>query len=183
MKRYDSYKDSGVKWLGEIPSHWECVKLKYYVSSSRKKANDASTKYIGLENVESFTGRWIETDGEYDKEQAIECNPYDVLFGKLRPYLAKAMIVKEKAACSSEFIVFTNVPCPKYFQYVLLSKVFINTVDASTYGAKMPRADIGYILNLPFAFPKANEQNTIANYLDAATSKIDAAIEIGRAHV
>jgi len=176
MRRYDSYKDSGVKWLGEIPRHWDCVKLKYYVSSTRKKVDDVPIKYVGLENIESFTGRWIETDSEYDKEQAIECNPNDVLFGKLRPYLAKAMIVKDRVACSSEFIVFTKVPNPKYFQYVLLSKIFINIVDASTYGAKMPRADIGYVLNLPFAFPKANEQNMIANYLDFVTSKIDAAI-------
>ena len=29
MKRYESYKDSGVQWIGEIPSHWGMVKLKY----------------------------------------------------------------------------------------------------------------------------------------------------------
>ena len=29
MKRYESYKDSGVKWLGEITGHWEVYKLKY----------------------------------------------------------------------------------------------------------------------------------------------------------
>ena len=29
MKRYDSYKDSGVEWIGEIPSHWEIIKGKY----------------------------------------------------------------------------------------------------------------------------------------------------------
>ena len=28
MKRYDTYKDSGVQWLGEIPGHWECVRVK-----------------------------------------------------------------------------------------------------------------------------------------------------------
>ena len=29
MKRYGEYKDSGVEWLGEIPKHWEKIKLKY----------------------------------------------------------------------------------------------------------------------------------------------------------
>ena len=28
MKKYDAYKDSGVKWIGEIPNHWEVVPLK-----------------------------------------------------------------------------------------------------------------------------------------------------------
>ena len=30
MQRYDSYKDSGMKWLGEIPSHWEVCKIKHH---------------------------------------------------------------------------------------------------------------------------------------------------------
>ena len=34
MKRYDSYKDSGVKWIGEIPSHWKEYRLKYLLSRS-----------------------------------------------------------------------------------------------------------------------------------------------------
>lgn len=29
MKKYESYKDSGVGWIGEIPSHWSCVKVKH----------------------------------------------------------------------------------------------------------------------------------------------------------
>lgn len=28
MRRYERYKDSGVEWLGEIPTHWECVPLR-----------------------------------------------------------------------------------------------------------------------------------------------------------
>lgn len=27
MKKYDAYKDSGVKWIGEIPNHWEAIKI------------------------------------------------------------------------------------------------------------------------------------------------------------
>ena len=28
MKKYDNYKDSGIEWIGEIPEHWETIKLK-----------------------------------------------------------------------------------------------------------------------------------------------------------
>lgn len=31
MKRYNAYKDSGVKWIGEIPSHWKTTKLKHII--------------------------------------------------------------------------------------------------------------------------------------------------------
>lgn len=29
MKRYSEYKDSGVKWIGEIPEHWKCTRIKF----------------------------------------------------------------------------------------------------------------------------------------------------------
>ena len=32
MEKYDSNKDSGIEWIGEIPSHWDKTKLKRYVS-------------------------------------------------------------------------------------------------------------------------------------------------------
>ena len=34
MKKYDSYKDSGIEWIGEIPSHWEVSKSKFDSSFS-----------------------------------------------------------------------------------------------------------------------------------------------------
>ena len=37
MKRYESYKDSGVKWLGEIPGHWEVRKIKYTFKERSQK--------------------------------------------------------------------------------------------------------------------------------------------------
>ena len=37
MKRYESYKDSGVKWLGEIPGHWEVKRFRFLFSENKKK--------------------------------------------------------------------------------------------------------------------------------------------------
>lgn len=44
-QRYDTYKDSGVQWLGEIPGHWECTRLKYLTS----KIGSGSTPTGGSE--------------------------------------------------------------------------------------------------------------------------------------
>lgn len=37
MERYSEYKDSGVQWLGEIPSHWELLKMKYAFKERSEK--------------------------------------------------------------------------------------------------------------------------------------------------
>jgi type I restriction enzyme S subunit len=175
MQQYTSYKNSGFDWIGVIPSNWDVCKLKYYITPSREKTNRA-LPYIGLENIEGHTGRFVSTDSEYDMRQSLLCKKDDVIFGKLRPYLAKAFLCDEDYCCSSEFVVMRDAPVPKFLLYVLLSAYFVNKVDASTYGAKMPRADISYILNLPIAIPSIKEQDAIVEYLDAATAKIDKAI-------
>ena len=54
--------------------------------------------------------------------------------------------------------------------------MFISVVDGSTYGAKMPRANWGFISNLKIAIPCLEEQTQIANYLDYTAGKIDSLI-------
>ena len=44
MKRYDSYKDSGVKWLGEIPSHWEMKRWRFLMNENVTKNNNCNVR-------------------------------------------------------------------------------------------------------------------------------------------
>ena len=66
----------------------------------------------------------------------------DILFGTLRPYLAKAVLADRDGQCSTEFLVLTPVEYHgTYLLYLLLTPGFVSLVDSSTYGAKMPRAN------------------------------------------
>ncbi len=60
-KPYTVYKASGVEWLGEIPAHWEMTRLKYTAPSSTTKLTEKpdDLPYLGLENIESQTGRLL----------------------------------------------------------------------------------------------------------------------------
>jgi type I restriction enzyme S subunit len=60
-----------------------------------------------------------------------------------------------------------------YLKYYFLSRDFINTVDSSTYGSKMPRASWDYIGNLPLLIPSDREQQAIVDFLDHKTARID----------
>ncbi len=178
-KGYDhtvSYKDSGVDWIGRIPENWQLIRLKFCTELRNKKWISKSRKrsYIGLENIESHTGKYIETDNNYDLTNALICQPGDVIFAKLRPYLAKAFEVKKKACCSSEFVVFGNFTGNSaYLKYVCLSDWFVKIVDASTYGTKMPRASTDFIRNMQIPMPEPGEQKEIAEYLDSICLRID----------
>ena len=58
----------------------------------------------------------------------------------------------------------------------MLSDKYINVINSSTAGTKMPRVSSDFIANLPVSTPPLSEQKTIANYLDQKTAQIDTAI-------
>ena len=105
---YPEYRDSGVEWLAKVPTQWNIIRLKYGVSLINEKVEngESDTPYLGLENVESWTGRIIETDFKPEIEGASNSfRKDDVLFGKLRPYLAKAVHAQYHGICTSELMV------------------------------------------------------------------------------
>lgn len=170
------FKDSGIPWIGQIPKHWKISKIKYVakIRNENSSFNAENDKYIGLENVAGYLNSLIETNTEYENSIQAVCKKGDILFGKLRPYLSKVIIAPFNCFCSSEFLQFINLKCYfKFFYYFLLNKNFIENVNSSTYGAKMPRANSNYIMNLNFLLPPLNEQKEIAEFLDKKCEKID----------
>ena len=174
-------KDSGVDWIGQVPEGWEISKIRYLVTTrSEKRITDSSIPYIGLENIESQTGKFVETGIQVDKSENIVVEIGDVLFGKLRPYLRKYWRATFPSTASSEFLVFQSSELDMNFlYYAIQSDSFIEEVNTSTYGSKMPRASWEYIKNMKIAFPSSLvEQQKIADFLDKKTVQIDKLIQI-----
>lgn len=172
-------KDSGIDWIGKIPDEWEVKRLKF-VSKNRNEKYDEQygmLDYFSLENIESQSARYVETKNEYDISQSLICKKEDVVFGKLRPYLAKVYKVEKMSCCSSEFAIFYNFEGDSSFlKYYFLSDGFVKIVDSSTYGTKMPRANIDFIRNMQIPFPPLSEQESIAKFLDKKCTQIDSLI-------
>ena len=170
---YDEYKDSGVEWLGEVPAHWEIAPLKRLTRLLTEKT-DTRTNSIALENVESWSGRFIETESDFQGD-GVRFARGDILFGKLRPYLAKVLLAEAHGEAVGDFHVIrpANRLSSRYLAYYIRSRDFISIVDGSTYGAKMPRASWDFMGMMPMLTPLPPEQTTIATFLDRETAKID----------
>lgn len=179
-------KDSGIEWIGAIPTTWHTQKMKYISNFTQNKYSSdyGLLPYIGLENIASWSGSFISTNSQYDREQSLICEPEDILFGKLRPYLAKVYMNDRLCCCSNEFAVIrVNGQNKRYMWYQLLSHGFIFEIDRSTYGTKMPRANAEFIRNVFVALPSEIEQQKIANYLDKMCAEIDTVLEKTRASI
>lgn len=158
---------------------WPPIRLKFVTSQRRAPAEDLE-EYVGLEHVDSWTGKLLDTvPSQAMTGDGIAAEPGDVLFGKLRPYLAKGWKADRPISCSPEFAVLR----PKsrldadFLRYVLLDKEFVDAMTALTYGTRMPRVSPDEIGNYAIATPDLPTQRAIAAFLDRETAKIDALIK------
>lgn len=174
---YPTYKDSGAEWLGDVPTHWPIERLRVRASLITAKA-EAQTRPIALENIEGWSGKLIESETEFQSD-GVSFETGDILFGKLRPYLAKVHAAEFPGQAVGDFHVIRPAGSAdtKFIAYCLLTRELISLIDGSTFGARMPRASWDFIREVRIAFPPLDEQVAIAAFLDHETGKIDALIE------
>lgn len=174
--RYAEYKDSGVEWLGQVPAHWDVKRLKR-ISHLLTEKTDRRDGPVALENIESWSGRYVQTESDYSGE-GVGFESGDILFGKLRPYLAKVLLADFAGEAVGDFHVLrpTSPVVGRFVQYQLLNATFISIVDGSTFGVRMPRASWEFMGGMPLSLPPVPEQTAIAAFLDRETGKIDALV-------
>ncbi len=180
-KPYPAYKPSGADWLGEVPAHWEVKRLKYSAPLRNDKLGNRpeDVEYVGLENIEPWTGKLL-LDYQPDSVDSTVATfgPGDVLFGKLRPYLAKVARPDFEGTATSEVLVMRPLDeCSQsYLAYCLLNAAYIRWIDTLTYGAKMPRVSPDEVTCSFIPLPPLPEQQAIAAFLDRETARIDALV-------
>jgi type I restriction enzyme S subunit len=186
LKPYEEYKESGLPWLGQVPGHWEVRRLKSAVMNVIEQTFEMSSNevYVALEHVESWTGKaHPQSDSSLFTGQVKRFRQDDVLFGKLRPYLAKVTRISTDGVCAGEFFVLRPTDMAvsaAYLEHQLRAKHTIDVINGSTFGAKMPRADWQFCGNIPFPLPPPNEQAAIVRFLDWANGRLERAIRAKR---
>lgn len=174
------------QWVERCPTNWNCQWLKWNVQLRTMRPSDTEAEelpYISNEDVESWTGRLLKDDPKPSDSEGRLFHAGDVLFNKLRPYLAKVYYAGFDGVSSGELLCLSpsqNV-LARYLFYVLASRGFIDAVDSETFGSKMPRADWAVVGHQPLPLPPLKTQHRIARFLDAKTARIDALIEKKRA--
>ncbi|HEY3829588.1 MAG TPA: restriction endonuclease subunit S [Solirubrobacteraceae bacterium] len=159
------------------------VRLKHLAHHVTLCDSGLAHPYIALEHIESETGklqpRLTLPSRQATEDGLVAANPGDVLFGKLRPYLAKVWLVDRQVFASTELLCLRpNIGVfSQWFYYLMVSKPVIEWAVATSDGAKMPRTSWERLGDCLVEFPSCSRQQTIAAYLTVATTRIDALIE------
>jgi type I restriction enzyme S subunit len=143
------------------------------------------TVYVGLEHVASGRFERIGEGQAGDVQSAkYAFQPGDVLYGKLRPYLDKAVLASDAGVCTTELLVLRpkNGVDPRFLVSVVHAPKFIEHAVAGTTGVQHPRTSWNHIADFELPEFGADEQTNIANLLwevhDAITAN-ERAIEAG----
>ena len=180
MKQYDSYKDSGIEWIGEIPSHWEVKKHKHSISilSGYPFDSDKFNSENGkpLIRIRDITSGYIETyyDGSYDDKYVIRKG--DLLIGmdgdfNLRWWDNEEGLLNQRCCKIIEPFHVSK----RYLYYILPSE--LKVINDLTYFTTVKHLSNSDILDNKTLLPPLSEQEHIVSYLDDKTTKIDELIQ------
>lgn len=195
MKPYETYKDSGIKWIGEIPSHWEVKKIKHrcYVKARIGWKGLKSDEFLQEGYAYLVTGSDFKNDKvnwkecyhidkeRYEEDSYIQLQDEDLLITK-DGTIGKLAIVNnlDKPAClnSGIFVVRSTKEdfSTEFLFWILKSKMFTQFNEYTSYGSTIQHLYQNVFVEFGFAFPTIEEQTTIAQYLDQKNTEIGALI-------
>ena len=185
MERYNEYKDSGVQWLGEIPSHWECEKSKRHFQSRKQIVGRNSSQYERLALTLKGVIKRFEGDGvglnpeKLDTYQIVDKD--DLIFKLIdleNVSTSRVGLSPYKGIVSPAYIRISavdevNIRFAEYYYLNMWMRHIFNDLGTPGVRSNLSSTDL---LNLPLLYPSIVEQKAIATYLDKATAKIDEAI-------
>ena len=179
MQRYDTYKDSGVKWLGEIPEHWEVKRLASYFTERRVKVSDKDFEPLSVTKLGVFP-QWENVAKTNDGDNRKLVKKGDFVINSRSDRKGSSGISDRDGSVSLINIVLQprKTILAQFSNYLLKSYRFIEEYYRNGRGivADLWTTRYDEMKMIKLAIPPLKEQEAIANYLDTATAKIDSAI-------
>lgn len=194
LPRYPKYKDSGVKWLGQVPEHWAVLPIKrdmkFITSGSRSWAENYSDEGDLFIRIGNLTRHGVEMDLTDVQRVVVPSGtegvrtivkPGDVLFS-ITAYLGSVAVVPNDlgTAFVSQHIALVRLKkkrlLPKWVAYLTSSDVGKAYLDANGYGGTKIQLSLSDVASLIATAPPLEEQAVVISFLDLAIRKIEVLI-------
>ena len=178
MRKYDSYKDSGVKWMGEIPSHWKIQKVKFtFTERSEKNHPDepvlCATQSQGVIPQSMYDNRVVVVNKGFENLKLVKVGDFVI---SLRSFQGGIEYAYYQGIISAAYTVL--IPnwtiVPGYARLLMKSHGFIQLLQTCVTGIREGQ-NINYDLlkNKFIPIPSRMEQESIVAYLNKKTAEID----------
>ncbi|MEA3548196.1 MAG: restriction endonuclease subunit S [Thermodesulfobacteriota bacterium] len=181
--RYESYKDSGVEWLGEIPRHWQ-VKRNIGIFDERKKVNRPEMDLLsvtinqGIIQQNEITTKKDSSNEDKTKYKVVEKG--DLAYNKMRMWQGAIGASSYDGIVSPAYIILRprDKAYSRYYHYLYRTPLFIKEANRHSYGLCDDMNSLRYehFKTIYSSVPPSDEIDKITNFLDQKTAEIDEAI-------
>ena len=196
MKRYSEYKDSGVKWIGEIPGHWECTRIKFIANLYGRigfrgyNSKDLNKDGIGAitlspsnmkDMMMDYTNVTYLSWEKYNESPEIMIQQGDILFVKTGSSYGKSCYVDnlpQEATINPQILRINPLINGRFLCYYFNSSLARTFTECGVVGGTIPTISQEKVGNFIALNPPLPEQEAIVTYLDSKVAKIDEYISI-----
>lgn len=158
---------------------WALLPLGEVCTLEKAQGRHEGLPYVGLEHIESATGRFVgQTTPVTVKSSTFRFDEHHVLYGRLRPYLNKVLVPTFAGHCSTEIFPLRpkdQVLNRHFLAYWLMADRTVRALNATSTGARMPRANATQMMCFQIPVPPLAEQERIVRILDDALARVKAA--------
>lgn len=182
-----SMKDSEIEWLGEIPEHWEMVKLKYLTDGLKYGANEAAEddnyndpRYIRITDIDENGDLREETFRSIPFEVAEEylLQDGDILLARSGATVGKSFLYKKEYGVSAYAGYLIRMRCnakisPRYMYYYTLSSCYWDQIYIDSIQATIQNFSGEKYANMIIVIPNYEEQEKIIDSLDLYIEKFN----------
>lgn len=184
MATYEIYKDSGVKWLGQIPSHWGAGKMREFFSERKQLSHDGSEMLLSVSEYSGITPSVNEAGENVSRSVSLigykKCKSTDLIINIMLAWKRGLGISDYDGIVSPAYCVFeTHNINPHYANYLLRTDLYTAEFKRNSTGIIESRLRMypDDFKNIVCINPPMREQEAIVAYLDKVTAEIDRAIE------
>lgn len=171
----EELKNRNVESANSVLEREEFPRKKLWQLVDFVSESDEDSNYISLDMMESWTGRLLTNDIEHsDQYIGTRFQPGDILFGKLRPYLAKSWLADREGVVVGDIHVYRPKPgiSGLYLEQLFRTNTFVSFADSSSNGVKMPRVEWTRLSQYKFPAPSESVQTEIALELKDRTLEV-----------
>ena len=187
MPKYERYKDSGSKWMGQVPEKWEVTSLGPLLKPISEK-NHPDLPLLSITREQGVIIRDVEDQDSNHNFIPDDLSGYKVIrkgqFGmnKMKAWQGSYGVSDYTGIVSPAYYIFdfTKSIVPEYFHWAIRSRLYVSYFASASDGVRIGQWDLSKprMKVIPFLVPSVEEQEAIAKFLDEKTAQIDQAIEI-----
>jgi len=194
LKPYAAYKDSGVPWLGKVPAHWELLpgptvfrEINDRGHTDEQMLSVTITRGV-LRQADLLADSSKKDSSNEDKSNYKLVQPGDLVYNKMRAWQGAVGVSAYRGIVSPAYIVQrlrSAENLPRYMHFLLRTPLFASEAERWSYGITSDQWSLRAeeFKCIYFSLPPLPEQTVIAEYLDAQTAKLDAAMAATRREI